>query len=507
MTAANTSAETRTAESGTGEEPPQFGRLMRKHRIRIGLTQRELADLSTISIRAIRDLEHGKARRPRNDTIRLIADGLRLGPRARADLESAAHQGRGGRALKAGFDADPPAPPAPLHPILGREPQTAVLTDELSSGAERLVTVVGLSGVGKTRLALEVATRLHTGAGFPVLWFAFPGACEEYRLTGAAEDFASTVRACVDHVFTGHPAAAGARREDWADVTAFAGLVGDQPALLVVDGAPAAPHPDRLARLLRDCPGLRLLVTAARPGGTRGERPFLLSPLEPPTAEDERDPETLARVPAVRLFLEQVRRVRPEYVLDAAGVRPVADICRRLDGLPLALRATAPWLVVYDLPTLSECLEHDPAGLLDEFGDAARPTRFRDALRHCVDRLPADDRTLLAQLSRQGGEFALDDVVALTGRNLPDCGRLVRGLLLHGAIRPSYGPGRSSFQVLNLVRAVLPPAHGHAPALPGRPGRAAAGVPEKLPPAAAGRVLDDIQNRPAESPGIPEKIA
>lgn len=74
-----------------------IGTLIRGHRLRIGLTQQELADLSTISVRAIRDLEKGKAQRPRPDTIRLIADGLRLGPRARTALEDAVRRGhRGG---------------------------------------------------------------------------------------------------------------------------------------------------------------------------------------------------------------------------------------------------------------------------------------------------------------------------------------------------------------------------------------------------------------------------
>src|SRR5262245_66685677 len=88
-----------------------IGQLIRQHRTRIGLTQRELADFSTVSVRAIRDLEHGKARRPRMDTVRLIADGLRLGPRARADLEHAAHHGVTGWGMLAGYESHPPGPP------------------------------------------------------------------------------------------------------------------------------------------------------------------------------------------------------------------------------------------------------------------------------------------------------------------------------------------------------------------------------------------------------------
>ncbi|GAA4445072.1 hypothetical protein GCM10023148_51990 [Actinokineospora soli] len=76
-------------QTGIEATETEFGRLLRRHRERVGLTQRELADLSTISVRAIRDLEQGRARKPRPDTVRLIADGLRLGGQAHADLDAA----------------------------------------------------------------------------------------------------------------------------------------------------------------------------------------------------------------------------------------------------------------------------------------------------------------------------------------------------------------------------------------------------------------------------------
>src|SRR5688572_16472939 len=141
--------------------PPAFGRLLRGHRTRVGLTQRELADLSTISVRAIRDLEQGKARRPRQDTVRLIADGLRLSRQARAGLELAADNGRSATALLPGYDADLAAPPVELDTLIGRESETGTLAAEFADGRRRLIGLVGLSGVGKTRLACAVAGRLH----------------------------------------------------------------------------------------------------------------------------------------------------------------------------------------------------------------------------------------------------------------------------------------------------------------------------------------------------------
>lgn len=210
MSAKTVSAKTVSAKAERDGESADdiglFGRLVRGHRDRIGLTQRELADLSTISVRAIRDLEQGRATRPRHATVRLIADGLRLGPRARADLEAAARQGRYGWALKAGYDATPMVPPAALDVLMGRESEAAALTAELASGTERLVNVMGLSGVGKTRLALEVAARLHSGSGFPVLWAAFAGPPVAYRQQSGPEGLAALVAGCADALF-GRPVA------------------------------------------------------------------------------------------------------------------------------------------------------------------------------------------------------------------------------------------------------------------------------------------------------------
>ncbi|WP_428965196.1 ATP-binding protein [Micromonospora fluostatini] len=428
----------------TTEDVPQFGLLIRQHRMRIGLTQRELADFSTVSVRAIRDLEQGRARRPRQDTVRLIADGLRLGLRARADLETAANQGRTSWAVKASYEAEPPAPPVAVDALLGREQETAVITDELGSGAERLVTIVGTNGVGRTRLAVEVATRLHAADRTPVLWCAVA-----QPPAGAGGDrLAALVRGCVDQLLdTADPAAGD-------DLTAFVETVADRPPLLVLDGlGDRTVRPERVAHLLRGCPGLRLLVTADRPLDVPGERPFLLAPLALPEETDPADPLAVNQVPTVRLFVERARRARPDFTLTAADAPLVADICRRVDGLPQAVQAVASWLVVYDVPTLHQCLHGDPAGLLQHLAGAEGGTRLRDALHRRLALLPAGDRDLLAALCARGDTFGLPDVMALTGRNLPDSGRAVRDLVLHGLVRPSYEAGQSRFRILHLVRA------------------------------------------------------
>jgi transcriptional regulator with XRE-family HTH domain len=452
-----------TAEMSVIGEVPPFGRLVRAHRSRIGLTQRELADFSTISVRAIRDLEQGKARRPRQETVRLIADALRLGHRARTALESAANRGRASWELKAAYDADPPLPPTAASALIGRDPLSAALASGLASGTDRLVEVVGLSGVGKTRLALEVAARLHADAEFPVLWHAISDGAAEYRRPSGHEGLAAVVRACAEELFgSAQPSPALVRlsrmRPDphgEQDCATFAELVGDQAALLVIDGVPDASEPRlaRIARLLHDCPQLRVLITAERPCGIPGGRLLALDPLEVPGARDKRDAEALGQVPAVRLFLDEARRVRPDFAPTTAAIEAVAEICRRLDGLPGALKAAASWLVVYDLETLRQCLGGDPVGLLNHLAGTEGTVRIGEALDRRVDALPAASTTLLAALSATSGDFSLEDVAALTGLSLPDCGRMVHDLLMHGVVCPRAGGGRSRFRVLNLIRA------------------------------------------------------
>ncbi|MEV7280935.1 AAA family ATPase [Streptomyces sp. NPDC093111] len=497
-----------------------LGTLIQGHRRRIGLTQRELADLSTISVRAIRDLEKGKALRPRADTIRLIGDALRLGPRARTALEesvSRGHQGGAGRSLL----PERCAPPVPLHPLIGRDAEAAILAEELRSGAERLVTVVGLSGVGKTRLALETAARLHT-SGFPVLWHTAPDAVTDCLPPADEAPLAALVADCAAYLQgagtagtraeTGRPhagAAPAARavadpygsadgHRPWGGTAspspsslssgelpplALAAALGDREALLVLDGVDTAGLDfSRLTRLRRELPGLRLLLTADTPWDVPGERLFLLAPLDAPLPAGPAAPGTGADAPAVRFLLARLRRMRPELLPDEQTLAHTAWIAHRLDGHPRALAAAASWLGVCDLPTLRDIVESDPAAVLDHLADGHGGSRLRDRVAHTLAALPPEQRNLLttlcaAQDSSVAPDFGLVDVVRLTGRTLADAGRMVRALLIGGFIRPSTDHGRSGFRVLCVVRAALGQADGA--------GATAAEVPAAAAPAPA----------------------
>lgn len=406
----------------------RFGPLLRRYRIGAGLTQRALADLSTISVRTIRDLEQGRTR-PREDTVRLISDALRLGRQARADLEQSAGRGAGGRPLHHDYDAALAAPPAVLDAIVGRDTEVGTLVAELTDGTSRLITVAGPPGVGKTRLAIEVASVLHRRQRMPVLWLGAPGTMIEQP---ARDDrLVALLRAATEGLFG--PA-------DGA-VTELAELIASRDTLLVLDGVTVRPpRAADLLCLLRDCPRLRVLVTAAHLTGLPGERPFLLGPLPVPAETDDRP----TAAPAVRLFLDHLRRVRPDHRLTAADTPTVVEICRLLDGLPPALASAASWLTVYDLEPLRDALFTDPFAFLD--------VSLAGRLAGWVAGLPSAQRDLLDRL-RDLGEVTLPELAAATGHTVPEAGQLLRELLTHGVIRLRQSAGQTRFQVLALVSA------------------------------------------------------
>ncbi|MFD0568986.1 XRE family transcriptional regulator [Kitasatospora gansuensis] len=136
----------------------RFSGLLREFRRNSGLTQQELADLSALSVRAVRDLESGRVHRPRRETVRLLVTTLRLEGARRAAFEEAAA-------------AEPaePAPPNSPFTMLGRADEVRALLELLRSGGQRLISLTGLPGVGKTRLATEVAERLRA-SGWQICW-------------------------------------------------------------------------------------------------------------------------------------------------------------------------------------------------------------------------------------------------------------------------------------------------------------------------------------------------
>lgn len=424
-------------------ENQRFGELLRRHRSRSGLTQQELADFSTISVRAIRDLEHGRALYPRKDTLRLLGEALRLGDRDREDLLAAAGRRRGHAVSLCGPDAVASPPPVVGTPLLGREQEAAALAMALAAPGRRLVTVTGAPGAGKSRLVVEVAQRYHRSSGLPVLWAA--GADRGFPVP--AGELADLVERAVAGLFTRvAPVADG----DHA-VAELARAVGDQPALLVLDAPrPGPPDAELLARLLRDCSALRVLTVADHPYGQPGETVFPLSALTPAAAVD------------VLVWHLGDTRLSPSPGPEEAP--HLAEICALLDRLPGALVCAATWLTLYDPASLLACLRDDPLPFLSPLTGPAGPGLADGLLRMSAALTPEEEAVLDLLCVTADGERA-DGLARIGGLPLAECGRALNGLITRGLVRCERGTGQARVHTLNLMRVLRA---AHAPRNPSR---------------------------------------
>jgi len=239
--------------------------------------------------------------------------------RRRCEAQPAAEQAPAHRA---------PALPATYFPILGREEEIARLTSLLLSPDCRLVTLTGAGGTGKTRLAIEVARQLVDGFDGRV-WFA------------PLEDVldAATV---VDklRVIFGAPHVPGSEA-----IEQVALVLGSQPALIVLDNFDqiAEEHGEVVAQLLQHAPALTCLVTSRLSLQLTMEYVFEVPPLPLPAEVTSHRTRNVAESPCVRLFCQRAQRARPDFVLTADNCGTVVDLCRRLDGIPLAIELAAAW--------------------------------------------------------------------------------------------------------------------------------------------------------------------
>jgi transcriptional regulator with XRE-family HTH domain len=305
--------------------PGPFGAQLKALRERAGFTQEELATIAGLSVHAVSALERGERRRPQVETVRALSAALDLTGATRDALLATTRASADNSAADELSSAALPVAPTSL---VGRDADVQTLRVWLADPGGRLITLTGPGGAGKTRLALELA-----------------GAMSAER---AARVVFVPLAAIRNPAFV---ASAIAKAFGMSDVTALdlpnraRVACTDRPTLLVLDNfeqvLDAAPL---VVDLLESVASLRVLVTSRAPLCVRGEREYVVGPLALEVAVDAMSPADLARAPAVRLFIERVRDVQPDFRLTSANAPTVTAICRRLDALPLALELAAPWI-------------------------------------------------------------------------------------------------------------------------------------------------------------------
>ncbi len=326
--------------------PRPFGELLRQYRILAGLTQEALAERAGLSRRAISDLERGVNQTPQPATLDLLVQALQLSAKERAEFRAAARWEK----LEHQPTPQPLAAwrllPTPPTPLFGRAEEVQTVCALLLRQDVRVLTLTGTAGVGKTRLALEVAAEVV--AAFPdgVLFISL----------AALTDPALVLPTIAE--------ALGLREANTLPLlTVLGNALRDQHLLLVLDNFEqvirAAPS---LAALLKGCSLVKLLVTSREVLHLRAEHQFVVPPLPLPTlppgeTRQTLDPAALAENPAMQLFLYHVQAAQPDFQVTPGTAITLARMCQHLEGIPLALELAAPRLKLLSPQTLLARLE------------------------------------------------------------------------------------------------------------------------------------------------------
>ena len=330
--------------------------------------------------------------------------------------------------------------PVQLTSFVGRSRELSEL--EVSFGRARLVTLVGPGGSGKTRLALEFASRRR--AVSPDLHFV-----DLTTITDAA-----VVPVSIAAVL-GVREVAGEAIED-----TLARRIGDREVVLVLDNLEQLPAAGPvIAELLAASPGLRVLATSRAPLHVRGEHEYPLAPLQLPGPVVLASLDDLAEVEAVKLFVERARAIDPSFALTNDNAAAVAGICARLDGLPLAIELAAAGTRLFTPTALLARLDRRLPVLTEGPMDApVRQRTLHSTIGWSFDLLSERDQRVFAALGVFVGGFALDaaEAVAIDPADrdggpdvLSSLNRLVEQNVLTIAADPS---GEPRFRMLETIR-------------------------------------------------------
>jgi predicted ATPase len=340
----------------------------------------------------------------RDDLAALLSERFTAGPVARA----APGRDRGPRPL-----------PAAATSLVGREQAIGEVAALVTDPQVRLVTLTGPGGVGKTRLALAAGERLRDrfagGAAFvPLAAVTDPG-----------------------QVLAGIARAVGADQSGTSPVPALAEVFWDDAWLLILDNLEqvAQVAPD-LGELLARCPGVAIVATSRMVLGLRAEREYPVPPLPPPDDPATASLADIAASPAVALFVDRARAVRPGFALTPGNAAAVAAICRRLEGLPLAIELAAARIRLLDPDALRDRLCRS----LDALGAAAvdmpeRQQTLRATVEWSVGLLEDAERSLLEVAAVFTGGWTVEAAAAVAGLEEGRALDLTEALVRHSLVQ------------------------------------------------------------------------
>jgi non-specific serine/threonine protein kinase len=413
-----------------------FGELLKRHRVASGISQESLAERARLSADAISTLERGTRRAPYRETVSQLSSALGLSAAQQTELEAAADRARGRQPRV----EDAPRPeqnlPTRLTSFVGRSEEIAELTGLLAE--HRLVTVTGSGGVGKTRIAVEAAGHL-LGDRFPEARFVDFSPLEDGTFVASAIATAFEV-----------PLPEAPEPLPW-----LASRLKTRSLLLILDNCEHVINDAAAAAgiILRACPGITILATSRERLAIDGEHVYRLPSLPVPGGV----PATIEEActyDAFRLFMDRAKSSDQRFPLTATSLKAVAEICQRLEGIPLALELAATRLPVLGLDTLNERLK---SHFLTMTGARDLPQRQQTMLatiEWSYELLSPQEQSLLRRLAVFRGGSTLEAAAAVCGDEavsadaVPDVAAL---LVDKSLLFPTIGE-RPRFVMLESVR-------------------------------------------------------
>jgi predicted ATPase/DNA-binding XRE family transcriptional regulator len=388
-----------------------FGALLRRHRLSAGLSQVALAGRAGLSRRGIADLERGARRSPYPRTVGLLARALALGPSERAEFV-AASSGAPSGASGTPAERSLTSLPVPLTSFVGREQEAADIQQLLTT--TRLLTLTGVGGIGKTCLAFHVAGGVD--ANYP----------DGVRLVEIAPLTAPRLLA--------------------QTVASVLG-VSERPGKLLIDTLITFLRPKHLLllldncehlieacatlvdALLQKCPELTILTTSREPLDISGEVIWQVPPMAAPS-ESEQSAATLVGYESARLFVDRAQATLSHFVLTDTNAPANAQICRRLEGVPLALELAAARVRGLAVEEIAAHLEHRFALLTQ--GSRVAPARHQ-MLRGLIDwsytLLSAPEQLLFSRLAIFAVGFSAEAAQSVCGEARMDSDAILDLLL------------------------------------------------------------------------------